>query len=151
MATTTNKTANTNAANAQVKNVQVINKVGTTSETAQVVDAKKCATYIQRMQADKAAMTSLSKLWKNLHTDALCANALPAKDDAKAFGDFRDYMKKRHNIEGDETPARGWSVWYALQWCEKSIKESAKNGNALAKKWASISAKDLAAKLAKVQ
>lgn len=131
MKTTTNN-------NQQPNNVQVTN------------NANAAATYLQRMQANKATMQSISKLWRELHTDTLLNAAIPAKDNAGAFKEFCAYMKKRYNIEDAGTPARGWSVWYALQWCEQQAKQAAKEGNNAAKSWRNISAKALEEKRAKM-
>lgn len=88
------------------------------------------ATYIERMHVNKALLCqNLSKLWKDCATGTLIPRDVLAltKDE---FAEFRAYMCERHGLKAGEQPRKGWSVWYALQFCEKRVKAAAQDENA---------------------
>jgi hypothetical protein len=82
------------------------------------------ATYLQRMQANKNLLVcSLSKLFADIRKHTICPDVITIEKND--FARFRAYMVQRHKLEDGQTPARGWSVWYGLQWYEKEIKRVA--------------------------
>ena len=105
-----------NAQGAQViesANAQVSNNVQT-----------QTATYLQRMQVNKDLLVgSLSKLFADLRKHTICPDVIDIEKND--FARFRAYMVQRHKLEEGQTPVRGWSVWYGLQWYEKEIKRVA--------------------------
>ena len=105
-----------NAQGAQViesANAQVSNNVQT-----------QTATYLQRMQVNKDLLVgSLSKLFADLRKHTICQDVIDIEKND--FARFRAYMVQRHKLEEGQTPVRGWSVWYGLQWYEKEIKRVA--------------------------
>lgn len=109
---------NTAAQAAQViesANAQVSNNVQT-----------QAATYLQRMQANKNLLVcSLSKLFADIRKHTICPDVITLEK--SDFARFRAYMIARHKLEDGASPARGWSVWYSLQWYEKEIKRVAKD------------------------
>ena len=111
------------------------------AQTAQVIESASAqvsnnaqtqnATYLQRMQVNKALLVcSLSKLFADIRKHTICPDVINVEKND--FSRFRAYMVQRHKLEEGQTPARGWSVWYGLQWYEKEIKRAAndeKNAN----------------------
>jgi len=99
-------------------------KQTTETTTAKVVTS---ATSLERKQINRDLLVkNLSKLYKDLRTGTIIPReVLEIAKDAAMFKDFRDYMIKRHNLKEGEQPKRGWSVWFALEWCEKQIKAAA--------------------------
>lgn len=90
--------------------------------------------YQQRLSGHMEFEKSLSRAWARVFSNPAIVFALPfAKDDTKAFKDFAAYMKKRHDT--NDTPARGWSIYYAYQYAESKIKEYAKGGNVAAQNY----------------
>lgn len=89
------------------------------------------ATYLQRMQANKNLLVgSLSKLFADIRKHTICPDVITIEK--TDFARFRAYMVQRHKLGEGQTPTRGWSVWYGLQWYEKEIKRVAndeKNAN----------------------
>lgn len=89
------------------------------------------ATYLQRMQINKNLLVgSLSKLFADIRKHTICPDVITIEKND--FARFRAYMVQRHKLEEGQTPSRGWSVWYGLQWYEKEIKRIAsdeKNAN----------------------
>lgn len=84
----------------------------------------QAATYLQRMQANKNLLVgSLSKLFADIRKHTICPDIIAIEKND--FARFRAYMVQRHKLEDGQTPARGWSVWYGLQWYEKEIKRVA--------------------------
>lgn len=82
------------------------------------------ATYLQRMQANKNLLVgSLSKLFADIRKHTICPDVITLEK--SDFASFRAYMIQRHKVEEGQTPVRGWSVWYGLQWYEKEIKRVA--------------------------
>lgn len=103
------------------QNVQVIE-----SANAQVSNNTQAqtATYLQRMQANKNLLVgSLSKLFADIRKHTICPDVITLEK--SDFASFRAYMIARHKLEEGQTPQRGWSVWYGLQWYEKEIKRVA--------------------------
>jgi hypothetical protein len=91
------------------------------------------ATYCERMQVNKELLVNnLSQLLKRVKNGSLIpCDCLRDVD----FKHFRAYMIERHKLSEGETPKRGWSVWYALQYCEKQVKAAAAKGNAQARNY----------------
>lgn len=91
----------------------------------------QAATYLQRMQVNKNLLVgSLSKLFADIRKHTICPDVITLEK--SDFARFRAYMIARHKLEEGASPARGWSVWYGLQWYEKEIKRVAndeKNAN----------------------
>lgn len=84
----------------------------------------QAATYLQRMQANKNLLVgSLSKLFADIRKHTICPDVIILEK--SDFANFRAYMIARHKLEDGASPARGWSVWYGLQWYEKQIKRAA--------------------------
>ena len=82
------------------------------------------ATYLQRMQANKSLLVgSLSKLFADIRKHTICPDVISIEKND--FARFCAYMVQRHKVEEGQTPVRGWSVWYGLQWYEKEIKRVA--------------------------
>ena len=101
------------------------------AQAAQVSNTKDIATYMQRMQANRNLLVcSLSKLFADIRKHTICPDAISIEKND--FARFREYMVGRHKLEAGQTPKKGWSVWYGLQWYEKEIKRVAnddKNAN----------------------
>lgn len=96
-------------------NAQVSNNVQT-----------QTATYLQRMQINKNLLVgSLSKLFADIRKHTICPDVITLEK--SDFANFRAYMVQRHKLEEGQTPSRGWSVWFGLQWYEKQIKKVANN------------------------
>lgn len=91
---------------------------------------KATATYNERMQVNKSLLVgNLSKLWKDCTTGTLIPrDVLTLRKEQ--FAEFRAYMCERHGLNAGEQPRKGWSVWYALQFCEKAVKVAAQDENA---------------------
>lgn len=91
------------------------------------------ATYCERMQVNKELLVNnLSQLLKRVKNGTLMpCDCLRNVD----FKQFRAYMVERHKLSEGETPKRGWSVWYALQYCEKQVKAAAAKGDAQARNY----------------
>ena len=113
MKANTNTNTNTSAqAQANVQNAQVKN-----TKAAEAKPARTNATYNERMQVNKSLLVgNLSKLWKDCTTGTLIPRDVLTltKDE---FAEFRAYMCERHGLKAGEQPRKGWSVWYALQFC----------------------------------
>ena len=113
------------AATAASVNAQNVPAKGATKQ-AQV---STCA-YIERMQINKHLCTASPKIaYKVARENSLIPSELfDLACESVAYRDYIAYMKERHNIAADDktsAPARGWSVWYALQWAEKQVKAAA--------------------------
>jgi len=103
---------------------QVMKKQINNNETK---NAQVFATYQERMQINKSALVgNLSKLFKDCTNGTILPAACIKKED---FAEFRAYMVARHKLQDGESPRRGWSVWYALQFCESKVKAAAANGD----------------------
>ena len=90
--------------------------------------------YQQRLSGHMDFEKSLSRAWARIFSNPAIVFALPfSKDDTKAFKEFAAYMKKRHNTT--DTPARGWSIYYAYQYAESKIKDYANGGNKAAQNY----------------
>jgi len=125
---------NTSAQGAQVVNAAAKGASKNASEKAAKGASKQArtdvATYNERMQVNKCLLVgNLSKLWKDCTTGTLIPRDVLtlAKDE---FAEFRAYMCERHGLKAGEQPRKGWSVWYALQFCEKRVKAAAQDENA---------------------
>ena len=109
---------------------QIVPQVMKTTNTNTTNNKKEFATYNERMQVNKSALVgNLSKLFKDVTKGAIIPADVVGVD-KKDFAEFRAYMIERHKLGENESPARGWSVWYALQFCEKRIKAAAADENA---------------------
>lgn len=106
------------------------------SAVAQATQASKSATlqtsatYSERMQINRDACTKSPKIAYKAIRDysAIPSELLALAVDSVAFSSFIAYMKDRHGIaQEDKTsaPKKGWSIWYALQWAEKQVKQAA--------------------------
>lgn len=121
----TNTTEKKNATTSQVVNAQSAPAKGAVKQ-AQV---STCA-YIERMQINKKLCTASPKIaYKIARENSLIPTELfDLACESVAYRDYIAYMKKRHDIAADDktsAPARGWSVWYALQWAEQQVKAAA--------------------------
>lgn len=121
-------TTNTSAQSAQV-NAAAKGASKNASEKAAKGAIKQArtdaATYIERMQVNKGALVgNLSKLWKDCQNGTLIPRDVLSIDKTK-FNEFREYMCKRHDVQAGESPRKGWSAWYALQYCEQLVKAAA--------------------------
>lgn len=99
------------------------------AQAAQVSNVQTSATYSERMQINRDACTKSPKIAYKAIRDysAIPADLLTLAVDSVAFSSFIGYMKDRHGIaQEDKTsaPKRGWSIWYALQWAEKQVKQA---------------------------
>lgn len=99
---------------------------------AQVPTAQTSATYSERMQINKDACTKSPKIAYKAIRDysAIPSDLLALAVDSAAFSSFIQYMKDRHGIAQDDkttSPKKGWSIWYALQWAEKQVKQAAED------------------------
>ena len=127
-----NTTANVNASKSAQAQVNATAK-GASKNTTTAKAAKQArtnATYVERMHVNKALLCqNLSKLWKDCTTGTLIPRDVLtlAKDE---FAEFRAYMCERHGLKAGEQPRKGWSVWYALQFCEKKVAQAAKDESA---------------------
>lgn len=100
------------------------------AQGAQVSNVQTSATYAERMQINKDACTKSPKIAYKAIRDysAIPSDLLALAVDSVAFSSFISYMKDRHGIaQEDKTsaPKKGWSIWYALQWAEKQVKQAA--------------------------
>jgi hypothetical protein len=117
-------------AQANVQNAQVENAKNAPKASASEKQPRTNATYNERMQVNKSLLVgNLSKLWKDCTTGTLIPRDVLTltKDE---FAEFRAYMCERHGLKAGEQPRKGWSVWYALQFCEKRVKAAAQDENA---------------------
>lgn len=106
--------------------------IASESAQAQVKNAKarENATYNERMHVNKALLCqNLSKLWKDCTTGTLIPRDVLTLT-KEQFAEFRTYMCERHGLQAGESPRKGWSVWYALQFCEKQVAKAAKDESA---------------------
>lgn len=99
---------------------------------AQVSNAQTSATYSERMQINRDACTKSPKIAYKAIRDysAIPSDLLALAVDSAAFSSFIQYMKDRHGIAQDDkttSPKKGWSIWYALQWAEKQVKQAAED------------------------
>lgn len=93
-------------------------------------EARTNATYVERMHVNKALLCqNLSKLWRDCTTGTLIPRDVLTLT-KEQFGEFRAYMCERHGLKAGEQPRKGWSVWYALQFCEKLVKKAATDESA---------------------
>lgn len=97
---------------------------------AQVSNVQTSATYSERMQINRDACTKSPKIAYKAIRDysAIPSDLLTLAIDSVAFSSFIQYMKDRHGIAQDDkaaSPKKGWSIWYALQWAEKQVKQAA--------------------------
>lgn len=97
---------------------------------AQVSNTQTSATYSERMQINRDACTKSPKIAYKAIRDysAIPSDLLALAVDSAAFSSFIQYMKDRHGIAQDDkttSPKKGWSIWYALQWAEKQVKQAA--------------------------
>ena len=102
--------------------------------TAQVTNAQAGASakYLERMHVNKGLCTSSPKHAYKLifENSAIPSELLTLAVESASYISYLQHMKKRHNIkEEDKTtsPKRGWSVWYALEWAEKQVKQAAED------------------------
>lgn len=100
--------------------------------TAQVTNAQAGAKYLERMHVNKDLCTASPKHAYKLifENSTIPSELLTLAVKSAAYVSYLQYMKKRHNIkEEDKTtsPKRGWSVWYALEWAEKQVKQAAED------------------------
>ena len=119
-----------NAKNNETKNAA--KQVANASESAKAAakQSRTNATYIERMHVNKALLCqNLSKLWKDCTTGTLIPRDVLALDKNR-FAEFRAYMCERHGLQACASPRKGWSVWYALQFCEKQVKAAAADESA---------------------
>lgn len=99
---------------------------------AQVSNVQTSATYSERMQINRDACTKSPKIAYKAIRDysAIPSDLLALAVDSAAFSSFIQYMKDRHGIAQDDkttSPKKGWSIWYALQWAEKQVKQAAED------------------------
>lgn len=99
---------------------------------AQVSTIKTSATYSERMQINRDACTRSPKIAYKAIRDysAIPSDLITLAVDSASFSSFIKYMKDRHGIAQDDktaSPKRGWSIWYALQWAEKQVKQAAED------------------------
>lgn len=102
------------------------------SATAQVTNAQVGAKYLDRMHVNKDLCTSSPKHAYKLifENSAIPSELLTLAVGSASYISYLQHMKKRHNIkEEDKTtsPKRGWSLWYALEWAEKQVKQAAED------------------------
>lgn len=93
-----------------------------TLKEAAKAEAKKLApalVYIDRVRVQKSKLQSISKKFN------LLVSVYDGVLNSAKFADFLQYMKNRHKIETNETPRRGWSDFYAVQFAEKHAKAAA--------------------------
>lgn len=100
--------------------------------TAQVSNVQTSATYSERMQINRDACTKSPKIAYKAIRDysAIPSDLLALAVDSVAFSSFISYMKDRHGIAQEDkttSPKKGWSIWYALQWAEKQVKQAAED------------------------
>lgn len=100
------------------------------AQAAQVPTIQASATYAERMQINKDACTKSPKIAYKAIRDysAIPSDLLALAVDSAAFSSFISYMKDRHGIAQEDkttSPKKGWSIWYALQWAEKQVKQAA--------------------------
>lgn len=100
------------------------------AQAAQVSNVQTSATYAERMQINKDACTKSPKIAYKAIRDysTIPSDLLALAVDSAAFSSFIQYMKDRHGIAQDDkttSPKKGWSIWYALQWAEKQVKQAA--------------------------
>lgn len=102
------------------------------AQGAQISNVQTSATYAERMQINKDACTKSPKIAYKAIRDysSIPSELLALAVDSVAFSSFIAYMKDRHGIaQEDKTsaPKKGWSIWYALQWAEKQVKQAAED------------------------
>lgn len=102
------------------------------AQAAQVPTTQASATYTERMQINRDACTKSPKIAYKAIRDysAIPSDLLALTVDSAAFSSFIQYMKDRHGIAQDDkttSPKKGWSIWYALQWAEKQVKQAAED------------------------
>ena len=102
------------------------------AQAAQVSTIQASATYSERMQINRDACTKSPKIAYKAIRDysAIPSDLLALAVDSASFSSFIRYMKDRHGIvQEDKTtsPKKGWSIWYALQWAEKQVKQAAED------------------------
>ena len=120
MTKTTKAAAQYEAAEKQAKAAKKQAKAAEAAET----EAKKftpALVYIDRVRTQKSKLQSISRKYRALIE--IYGNVLQGCK----FVDFLEYMKKRHKIETKETPKRGWSDFYAIQFAEDFAKRAAKD------------------------
>lgn len=120
---TTNNVQNAQNNNAKKNNVKNAPKTQVVNNN-QNADCKKftpALVYIDRVRTQKSKLQSISRKYRALME--IYGNVLQGCK----FVDFLEYMKKRHKIETNETPKRGWSDFYAIQFAEDFAKRAAKD------------------------
>lgn len=125
----TNASASVKSAQGNVQNAQVKNAAKAAKGAVKQAQTSACE-YIERMQINKQACTSSPKIAYKLvrENSTIPTDLFTLAVESSAYASYIAYMKKRHGIaEEDKTsaPARGWSVWYALQWAEQQVKAAA--------------------------
>ena len=104
------------------------------AQSAQVSTLQASATYSERMQINRDACTKSPKIAYKAIRDysSIPADLLALTVDSASFSSFVQYMKDRHGISQDDkttSPKKGWSIWFALQWAEKQVKQAADDKN----------------------
>lgn len=102
------------------------------AQAAQVPTTQTSATYSERMQINRDACTKSPKIAYKAIRDysTIPSDLLALAVDSAAFSSFIQYMKDRHGITQEDkttSPKKGWSIWYALQWAEKQVKQAAED------------------------
>lgn len=123
MKTTKNNVQNAQNNNAKKNNVKNAPKTQVITNNVKE-DCKKftpALVYIDRVRTQKSKLQSISRKYRALIE--IYGNVLQGCK----FVDFLEYMKKRHKIETNETPKRGWSDFYAIQFAEDFAKRAAKD------------------------
>lgn len=124
MTKTTKSAAQYEAAEAAKFKAAVAKAAEAEAAEAAETEAKKftpALVYIDRVRTQKSKLQSISRKYRALveiYGDVL---------QGCKFVDFLEYMKKRHKIETKETPKRGWSDFYAIQFAEDFAKRAAKD------------------------
>ena len=100
------------------------------AHSAQVSTLQACASYSERMQRNRDACTKSPKIAYKAIRDysSIPSDLITLAVDSASFSSFISYMKDRHGIPQDDktsAPKRGWSIWFALQWAEKLVKQAA--------------------------
>lgn len=118
-------------ANVKTDNAKNAPKAGASVQSKADAKAQRTnATYVERMHVNKSLLVgNLSKLWKDCTTGTLIPRDVLTLT-KEQFGEFRAYMCERHGLQAGECPRKGWSVWYALQFCEKQVKKAATDESA---------------------
>lgn len=102
------------------------------AQVAQVSTIQASATYSERMQINRDACTKSPKIAYKAIRDysTIPSDLLSLAVDSAAFSSFISYMKDRHGIAQEDkttSPKKGWSIWFALQWAEKQVKQAAED------------------------